>query len=112
MKISPPVLPVSLAVHLQILKKISFICNMSTSLTIIHVTWVVLDGQDRFGVYIMKMTREVGFMKSSVSLIFFAIDNCSISLLSKYIITNHTVQSTIYLTENTASHSWVVERIM
>ena len=44
MKIIPPVLPVSLAEHLQIFKKMCFTCNNNALVAKIHITRSVLDG--------------------------------------------------------------------
>ena len=62
------------AEHLQIYKKMCFICN---------------DERNGFRVNIMKVTRAVGYMKPHV--IFFVIANCLILLLCICIITNHTL---------------------
>ena len=89
-KISTPVLPVCLAEHLQILKKCALFASLKSLVTIIHLTRALLDGANRIvprstllsGVNIMKVTKAVFFIKLYVCLIFFAIDNLLILLLS------------------------------
>ena len=89
-KISPTVLPINLTEHIQIFKKMFYICMKNASVTIIKRTSVVLDSAKWIvpkSIYLnrvsfMKLARAVSFMKPCVGLTFFVLGNSLRFLLS------------------------------
>lgn len=89
MKILPPVLPLSLVEHPQILKRCDLSVMIRTLIAITHITrtllirakWIVQESLLLNEVSIMKVTRAINLMKFCIGLIFFVIDNRLMILL-------------------------------